>query len=156
MERQGCLVGPAGDQEGNVEKQLTEIRTTPQNERTVGLEPSPAKGRPNDLKYLSTQEICALFEVITHPRDRAIFRLVYHRGLRASEVGKLDLSDYREQEGRLYVHRLKRSFSGEYRLVEVERDALQTWLKQRGRDPGPLFPSRNHRPISRWALDELM
>jgi integrase len=59
---------------------------------------------------LSTREVYALFEVISGARDSAI--LVYHCGLRASEVGRLDLADYRKQEDRLYVHRLKHSFSG--------------------------------------------
>jgi hypothetical protein len=35
-----------------------------------------------------------------------MFRLAYHRGLRASEVGNLELSDYREIAGRPPVARL--------------------------------------------------
>ena len=42
--------------------------------------------RPKPVKYLNTEEIKALFGAITDARDRAIFRVVYHRGLRASEL----------------------------------------------------------------------
>ena len=85
-----------------------------------------------------------------------MFRLTYHRGLRASEVGKLDLKDYRPTQKRLYVHRLKGSISAEYLLVEVEVAALNAWLRVRGLAPGPLFVSRSHRAISSRRLDQLM
>jgi integrase/recombinase XerD len=71
-------------------------------------------------------------------------------------VGKLDLKDYRVQEGRLYVHRLKGSVSAEFKLTDVENGALRAWLRVRGLAPGPLFCSRNHRAIGRRRLDELM
>jgi type 1 fimbriae regulatory protein FimB len=89
-------------------------------------------------------------------RDRAIFRLAYHAGLRASEVGKLDLRDYNSRTDRIYVHRLKGSNSGEHHLMREEARALRAWLKIRGDEPGCLFPSRKHSPISRFQLDELM
>lgn len=68
----------------------------------------------------------------------------------------LSLNDYRPSEGRLYVHRLKRSRSGEYRLTLAEQSALRAWLKIRGTKPGPLFTSRNHSAISGRQLDRLM
>src|SRR5690349_16525774 len=107
-------------------------------------------------KYLTTREIDALFGVIRDARDRAIFRLTYHRGLRASEIGKLALTDFRPIEGRLYVHRLKGSRSAEFLLTAVEQSALRAWLRVRGNAPGPMFLSRNHRAISSRRLDELM
>jgi len=97
-----------------------------------------------------------LFRVITSVRDRALFRLAYHRGLRASELGLLQFSDYRPNVGRLFVRRLKGSHSGEYHLTQAEQQALRAWLRERGGAPGPLFVSRNHHPISRWRLDQLM
>ena len=116
----------------------------------------PKRTDKSTVKYLSPEEIDAFFGVIKSTRDRAIFRLLYHRGLRASEVGKLRLSDYRPGAGRIYVHRLKGSNSGEYRLCALEQTALRAWIRERGTAPGPLFASRNHRPISRRRLDELM
>jgi integrase/recombinase XerD len=112
----------------------------------------------NAPSYLTEKEIDDLFRVIKSPRDRALFRVAYHRGLRASEVGILKLSDYRPApvQGRLYVHRLKGSISREYLITEIETAALKTWLRIRGPIPGPLFVSRNHRAISSRRLDHLM
>lgn len=107
-------------------------------------------------QYLNPEEVERFFAVVRSIRDRAIFRVVYHRGLRASEVGGITLSDYRLNVARLYVRRLKGSNSGEYHLTLAEQLALRAWLRQRGTAPGPLFPSRNHRPISRFELHHLM
>jgi len=108
-------------------------------------------------EYLTEDEIERLFRAIgSDVRSRAMFRLLYHRGLRASEIGKLRLEDYQPVVGRLFVRRLKGSRGGEYHLVESERVALKAWLRLRGKDPGPLFPSRNHNPLSRWRLNVLM
>jgi integrase len=101
----------------------------------------------------------ALFDVIRTPRDRAIFRLVYHRGLRSSEPGLLQLSDWNERDGLLHVRRGKNSISRDHRLVAVEAQALRAWIRIRGREPGPLFPSRQRRAggfgIHRNQLDRL-
>jgi integrase len=82
---------------------------TLQNSCSVTSENKKPRKRPKPVKYLNTEEIKALFGVITD----AIFRVVYHRGLRASEVKLLELSDYRQRDGRLYVRRLG-SKSGKY------------------------------------------
>jgi len=110
----------------------------------------------NTPVYLSEEEIESLFAVIQDPRDRAIFRLAYHRGLRASEVGELRLEDYRPAAQRLFVRRKKGSISGEYRLTKNEVGALNAWLAERGSDPGPLFPSNRGTGINRRTLDVLM
>jgi integrase len=107
-------------------------------------------------KYLTTLEIEAFFSVIDDNRDRAIFRVAYHRGLRASEVGLLQLSDYQAEAGKLYVRRLKGSISSEFLLTDVENRSLLAWIDERGPIAGPLFPSRNRTPISRYRLDEMM
>jgi type 1 fimbriae regulatory protein FimB len=86
----------------------------------------------------------------------AIFRVSFHRGLRASEVGLLTIRDLRMKAKRLYVGRLKAGISGEYLLGDDEMRALRGWLRVRGVAPGPLFSSRNGRPISRQRLHELM
>lgn len=130
--------------------------------------PSPRRAPPRirraysqnpDNSYLTLAEKEALFRVISSPRDRAIFRLVYHRGLRSSEPGLLQLSDWNEVDGLLHVRRGKNSISRDHRLVTEEAKALRAWIRIRGRDPGPLFPSRQHRAgglgIHRNQLDRL-
>lgn len=126
------------------------------------MEPSAKarKRRSTTIKYLTKLEALAFFAALeivkAPPRDVAIFRLAYHRGLRASEIGKLQLSDFRPEEGRLQVTRLKGSNSFDYPLSKIEVKALRAYLRVRGNKPGPLFLSRNHNGISRKRLHELM
>lgn len=118
------------------------------------------KSRRAPPDYLTTKEKDALFAVIVEPRDRAIFRLAFHHALRASELGLLEIKDYSRGKSLdadlLDIHRLKGSIGGETRLVRAAATALRTWLRDRGEEPGPIFLSRVHRPISRRRLDELM
>lgn len=112
-----------------------------------------------DSQYLTQSEVQKLFSVITSPRDRAWVRLAFQRGLRAHEVGLLQLSDWNERDGLLHVRRGKGSISRDYRITPAEATALRAWLKIRGREPGPLFPSRQKRAgtmgIHRSQLDRL-
>jgi len=108
-------------------------------------------------EYLTEEEITRLFAAIGKDvRSQAIFHVMYYRGLRASEIGRLRVEDYRAAVGRLFVRRLKGSNSGEFHITESERVALNRWLRVRGKDPGPLFPSRNHKPLSRFQIFVLM
>lgn len=107
-------------------------------------------------EYLTQEEIERFFRAIASVRDRAIFRLVYHRGLRASEIGLFQVADYRPSAGRIFVRRLKGSNSGEFHLTKVESHVLRAWLRERGSAAGALFNSRNHQPVSRFRLDQLM
>lgn len=110
--------------------------------------------------YLTIPEKDRFFKAIDSARDRAIFRVLYHHGLRASEIGKLQMSDYRAGSrlslDRIYIHRLKGSISGEAPMVAAAGLALRAWIRKRGYKPGPLFPSRNATPISRTRIFELM
>jgi integrase len=114
------------------------------------------KRKPSGPPFLQLDEIDRLFKAIDSIRDRAIFRIAYHAGLRASEVGMLDMRDYNARTERLFVHRLKNSNSGDHHLCREETRALRAWLKLRGAAPGVIFPSQQHRPISRKMLDVLM
>jgi len=105
---------------------------------------------------VTEEEIEALFSVIKDVRDRALFRLIYHRGLRASEPGLLQLHDWHPETERLTVHRLKGSITAPFRLTSIESNALRAWIRKRGTAAGPIFTSRNHKPISRDRVHELM
>jgi len=135
---------------------------TDSNGETVlnGLQSGRRGGRQNDrrgqVKYLSEEELDRLFSAVKNPRDLAILRIAYHRGLRASEIGLLQLSDYRSAAKRLSVHRLKGSHSGEYVLTDNERRALEAWIKVRGDEPGPLFPSNRGNGINRRTFASMM
>lgn len=113
------------------------------------------------LKYMIANEIRALLAATFKcPRDYAIFRIGYHHGLRASEIGMLEMTDWmpasRMENDRLSIHRLKNSISGETRLVPAAAEALRRWIKKRGTAPGPIFLSRKDKAISRQRLHELV
>jgi integrase len=135
---------------------------SPADQEAVMPAPAPIKAKPRrrrakpGIKYLTGEEIERLFAAIKPARDRAIFRLAYHRGLRATEVGLLHLSHYRAQAERLHVTRLKNGNSGEYGLTGIESKVLRAWIKERGSKAGAIFISRNHRPISQAMLNRLM
>jgi integrase len=113
---------------------------------------------PDRVAYLTEAEVNALFAAAARsPRDLAILRVTYHRGLRASEVGLLQLSDFDERSERLTFRRLKGSIGGIYHLTANESRVLRAWLRVRGDQPGPLFPGRTcDRGISRQQLDVLI
>jgi site-specific recombinase XerC len=89
-------------------------------------------------------------------RDRAMFILAYRHGLRASEVGQLQVSDVDLKSGRIRVHRLKGSTSGENVMQPDEVKAVRAWLRARPQDSSILFTSNRGTPISRRMLDVLM
>ena len=128
--------------------------------RNTTAEPAKQKKRrrrqARRVRHLTEEEVGRLFKVITSPRDRALFRLAYHAGLRASEVGLLEMRDYQARTDRIYIHRLKGSNSGEHHMCREEAKAFKAWLKVRGKEPGVIFQSNQRRPITRQMLDLLM
>jgi integrase len=121
----------------------------------------PKKRRSPKLPVcLTIPEKDRFFKAIKSPRDRAIFGLCYFHGLRASEIGRLAYSDFRQGTSlnldRLRISRLKGSVSGEYGIVPTAAQMLRSWVRRRGIEPGPLFPSRQKGPISRYRIFALM
>lgn len=126
----------------------------------AGGEPPKVDGRSKRRKneapsFLTVEETDKLFHAIRSVRDRAIFRIGYHAGLRASEIGLLEMRDYEPRAKRIFIHALKGSHSGHHHLTSQESRALTAWLKERGDHPGPIFTSNRRRPISRRMLDVL-
>lgn len=89
-----------------------------------------------------------------------MLHVLLYGGLRASECVRLELRDWNE-EGRTL--RVRDREGGKGRLVvlgEKAAEAIEEWLRSRGDDPGPLFPSRRgghlgrrqvNRIVKRWA-----
>jgi site-specific recombinase XerD len=107
-------------------------------------------------KYLTKQEVKRFLDVIHSKRDRALFRLMYFIGMRASEPGDLQLSSYSPAERRLYVRRLKGSLASNPELSPDTNRVLMAWIRERGKEPGPLFPSNRGTGISRQQVWELV
>ena len=83
------------------------------------------KRKRNGTKHLTEDELARLFSVIQSVRDRALFQLAYRAGLRASEIGLLQMRDYDAKADKIFVHRLKGSNSGHHHLMREEARALR-------------------------------
>jgi len=108
------------------------------------------------IKFLNDTETRRLFAVISSKRDRAMFLIAYRHGLRASEVGLLQLADLDFNNLHIMIRRTNRSHSGEHPLQLDERRALKSYLDSRDRTSLVLFLSVRGDPISRRGLDWLM
>ena len=108
------------------------------------------------IKFLTTDEIKRLFSVISKKRDKAIFLLAYRHGLRASEVGLLQLDDIDYKKMRLHVHRLKGSISGVHTIQADEMRYIKAHLKHRTKESPYLFVSNRGTPIHRNTLGVLI
>jgi len=109
------------------------------------------------IKHLSVDEVRRLFQVIPREkiRDRLLFDLIYHYGLRRTEACLLQIEDINLRRNTIHVHRLKGSDSHAYPLFPSTKRLLTEYLAQY-RDPEHhtwtrnLFPSRQRvgKPIS--------
>jgi site-specific recombinase XerD len=116
----------------------------------------PKRWTAASIDFLTQDELRRLFDVIDSKRHYAIFLVAYRHGLRGSEVGMLRTADLDLRQYRLRIHRLKNSLAGLHPLQADELKAVKAYLKERDSTAPALFLSRNHTPISRRRLDELM
>lgn len=105
------------------------------------------------IKFLTLDEIARLLGAISDKRDKAIFLMAYRHGLRASEIGLLNVQDLDFQKQRVMIHRLKGSLSGVHPLQPDEARILKSYLKNRNSQSPTLFVSNRNLPISRKTLD---
>ena len=131
----------------NLKRPLENLGTTPKR---------PVRWTAATINFLMQDEMRRLLDAIDSKRDYAMFLLAYRHGLRASEVGMLHTDDLDLKQYRLRIQRLKRSLAGVHTLRPDEVKALKAYLKERWSNAPALFLSRNHTPISRRRLDELM
>jgi integrase len=112
--------------------------------------------RTETIKYLTPDELKRLFSVITSKRDKAIFLIAYRHGLRASEIGLLHKDNVDWKRQRIYVQRLKGSYSAEHPMQPDEVRILKSYLKSRTDESPALFVSNRTTPIRRVMLHYLM
>jgi site-specific recombinase XerD len=116
----------------------------------------PKTWNATNIHFLAQPELRALLHVITRKRDRALFLVAYRHGLRASEVGMLQLDDLNLVQQRLTIQRLKGSLAGIHPLRADEIKAVKAYLRERKSHAPALFLSQRGTPISRRQLDTLM
>jgi integrase len=109
-----------------------------------------------EITFLTQDEVRRLFAVITGKRDRALFQLAYHHGLRASEVSLLQRDDLHEKQGRIYIPRVKGSIAKTYPLQPEDLRLVRAYLRSREDDSPYLFISNRGIPLERRSYWDLM
>src|SRR5262245_20655730 len=82
-------------------------------------------------KYLTQDELQRFFKVITSSRDRALFALIYHYGLRVDEATALTVEDIDLKNHRIRIRRLKNGMGGEKPLWRHTAKLLRAYLRVR-------------------------
>src|SRR5712691_566141 len=92
------------------------------------LAPLPRAALP---RYLTQDEVKRLFSVISSPRDRALFALIYHYGLRVEEATLLTLESVDLKNLHLRIQRLKNGVSSLKPLWRHNAKLLRSYLRVR-------------------------
>jgi integrase len=87
-------------------------------------------------KYLTQDELNRFFHAIKSPRDRALFGVIYHDGLRMGEALMLTVDDVHFTNHRITIRRSKHRLGGEKPLWRHTATLLRRSLRER-RDVGP-------------------
>jgi len=115
----------------------------------------PGKPLPRDV---SDPDVERLFAQITHPRDRAMFRLMLDVGLRVGEVAALRISDLMMASGGSLGRLRVRGKGDKERFVWLLTETLsvvQAWLEQRPVvDDEALFITRRKKGFSVRGIQE--
>src|SRR2546427_12932977 len=90
-------------------------------------------------KYLTQDEVRRLLTSITSVRDRALFALIYHYGLRVDEAAALTVEDIDLKNHRIRIRRLKNGIGGEKPLWRNTAKLLRTYLRGRRNVPAYRF-----------------
>jgi integrase len=91
-------------------------------------------------KYLTQDELKRFFAAITSPRDRALFGLIYHYGLRVDEATAITIQDLALKN--LRIRRLKNGVGGEKPLWRHTAKPLRAYMRVRKDAGAYLFTGR--------------
>ncbi|MBA4406574.1 hypothetical protein C0389_04810 [bacterium] len=105
-------------------------------------------------KYLTQDELKRFFDVIPSPRDKALFALIYHYGLRVEEATMIALDNLDLKNHRIRIHRLKNGVGGEKPLWKHTAKLLRTYLRGRVDTTNYLFTGREG-PLKKRQIQNL-
>src|SRR5713101_10083251 len=105
-------------------------------------------------KYLTQDELSRFFAVIRSTRDRALFAVIYHYGLRVDEATALTLEDLDLRNHRIRLRRLKNGLGGEKPLWRHTAKLLRAYLRVR-KDAGPYLFTGRERPLKKRQIQNL-
>lgn len=94
-------------------------------------------------RYFTQPQLRAFFACIDDSRDRSLFTLVYHYGLRVGEVSLLERGDVDLARGRIVIKRLKGGAWREHPLWPATELVMRAHLgAELGASDAPLFCGR--------------
>jgi integrase/recombinase XerD len=105
-------------------------------------------------KYLTQDELQRFFAVIRSTRDRALFAMIYHYGLRVDEAMMLSTEDVDLKNHRVRVRRLKNGIGGEKPLWRHTAKLLRSYLRVR-RDVGTYLFTGREGPLKKRMVQNL-
>src|SRR4029450_4646474 len=116
---------------------MTQLKTQrkPSSRRTHTPRLLPRATLP---RYLTQEEVTRLFSVISSPRDRALFALIYHYGLRVEEATLLTLESVDLKNLHLRIRGRKNGVSSQKPLWRHNAKLLRSYLRVR-QDAGQWF-----------------
>jgi integrase/recombinase XerD len=120
------------------------------------MEPRQDTTAPPEITYLTQDEVRRLFTAISGKRDRALFQLAYHHGLRASEVSLLQREDIHAKQGRIYIPRVQGSIAKTSPLQPEDLRSVRAYLRTRADDSPYLFISSRGIPLERRSYWDVM
>ena len=105
-------------------------------------------------KYLTQDELTRFFKAITSPRDRALFGLIYHYGLRVDEATAITVYDVDLKNHRIRIRRLKNGVGGERPLWRHTAKPLRAYLRVR-KDAGAYLFTGREGPLKKRMVQTL-
>ena len=94
------------------------------------------------IKYLTPPDLHRFFSVIRSQRDRCLFGVIYHYGLRVTEATLLKRNDVDFDRQTIYIYRVKGGKSGPKPLLKNTADALKAYFAVRQPAGDALFTGR--------------
>jgi integrase len=104
-------------------------------------------------KYLTQDEIRRFFDAIDTARDRALFGVIYHCGLRVDEATQLSTDDTDLKHHRIRIRRLKNG-GGEQPLWRHTAKLLRAYIRVR-KDAGPYLFTGREGPLKKRMVQTL-
>jgi integrase len=105
-------------------------------------------------KYLTQEELHCFFAAVSSPRDRALFAVIYHYGLRVDEATALSLEDLDLKNHRIRLRRLKNGLGGEKPLWRHTAKQLRAYLRVRN-NAGPYLFTGREGPLKKRQIQTL-
>ena len=106
-------------------------------------------------RILTESEVLALIAAAKRPRDRALLRLLYHTGLRVSEVAALTWEHVRRTEDGGAVLSVYGK-GGKTRFVSIDAELLAELVAISPAQRGPIFVSQKRSPLSARRIDGIV